>query len=55
MAKFKIEAEIYVEADFIETDEDALSEVQVMLDDYDSNNPYGSNIIIRYNKISKED
>lgn len=54
MAKYKIESVIYIEGDHIETDKDALNELQIMVDDYDSNNPYCADIIIHWDKIIRE-
>lgn len=50
MAKFIISANIIVEGDAIETEEDALSEIRIMLNDYEDMNPYCNSIIISFNK-----
>lgn len=53
MAKFIFNAKIIVEGDAIETRADAISEIEIMLNDYEDMNPYCNSIIITIDK--KED
>ena len=53
MAKFKFTGTLIVEGSDIRTKNDAITELQVMVDDYDDMNPYDSSVIIHWDKVEK--
>ena len=53
MAKFKFTGTLIVEGEDIRTKNDAITELQVMLDDYDDMNPNDSSVIIHWDKVEK--
>lgn len=55
MAKFRFTATIIVEGEGIKKDYDAINELQIMLNDYESMNPNGDNhsITIRWDDVHK--
>ena len=53
MAKFIFTGTLIVEGESIRTKNDAICELQIMLDDYEDMNPYDSSVIIHWDKVEK--